>query len=137
MSGGVLDYFNCREPMAIVKAELSFGKGRYSERTLENFKKTLRALKMAEIYAHRTEWLLSGDDGEETYNSTLDEELNEFENNEEEIIPREPECRYCENCTEEDGVECCKFSFYRGFEKEKEHNDDPKKCYGFKPLVCK
>ena len=43
----------------------------YSEETLEAFKDGYKALRMAEIYAQRIDWLLSGDDGEESFHSRL------------------------------------------------------------------
>ena len=42
---------------------------------LDDMKKGLIALKVAAIYAHRIDWLLSGDDGEESFKRRLKEEL--------------------------------------------------------------
>ena len=39
----------------------------YSEEVIKEFKKGIKALKIAEIYAQRIDWLLSGDDGEESF----------------------------------------------------------------------
>jgi hypothetical protein len=41
-------------------------------------KEGIEALKRAQIYAHRIDWLLSGDDGEESFLRRLEEELNEL-----------------------------------------------------------
>lgn len=50
-----------------------------SEETIEEFKKGLFYLKMATIYIHRIDWLLSGDDGEDGFHERLQEDLlNEF-----------------------------------------------------------
>lgn len=46
---------------------------------LEEFKKGLKILKTAAIYAQRIDWLLSGDDGEESFKRRLKEELDELE----------------------------------------------------------
>jgi hypothetical protein len=46
---------------------------------VEEFKKGLKILKMASIYAQRIDWLLSGDDGEESFKKRLKEELDELE----------------------------------------------------------
>lgn len=46
---------------------------------LEEFKKGLKILKTAAIYAQRIDWLLSGDDGEESFKERLKEELDELE----------------------------------------------------------
>lgn len=42
---------------------------------LDDMKKGLMALKVAAIYAQRIDWLLSGDDGEESFKRRLKEEL--------------------------------------------------------------
>ena len=52
----------------------------FSEETLAEFKKAVHILKQAEIYAQRIDWLLSGDDGEETFHERLKEELKKLSN---------------------------------------------------------
>lgn len=47
----------------------------YSDKTLLRFKEAIVQLKKAHIYAQRVDWLLSGDDGEDTFHERLDEEL--------------------------------------------------------------
>lgn len=46
---------------------------------IEEFKKGLKILKTAAVYAQRIDWLLSGDDGEESFKERLKEELDELE----------------------------------------------------------
>ena len=46
---------------------------------VEEFKNGLKILKIAAIYAQRIDWLLSGDDGEESFKRRLKEELDELE----------------------------------------------------------
>lgn len=50
----------------------------YSKETIKEFKKGIKILKMAEIYAQRIDWLLSGDDGEENFHERLKEELEQL-----------------------------------------------------------
>ena len=50
----------------------------FSEDTLTIFKQAIKVLKRAEIYAQRIDWLLSGDDSEETFHKRLKEELNDI-----------------------------------------------------------
>lgn len=57
-------------------------KSEFSEKTIAEFKKAVHILKQAEIYAQRIDWLLSGDDGEESFHERLKEELEELENDE-------------------------------------------------------
>lgn len=47
----------------------------YSKETIKEFKKGLAILRKAYIYAQRIDWLLSDDDGEESFHERLKEEL--------------------------------------------------------------
>lgn len=47
----------------------------YTEETLSEFRKAVEILKQAEVYAQRIDWLLSGDDGEESFHERLKEDL--------------------------------------------------------------
>ena len=47
----------------------------YPEEVIEQFKNAVRALRIAEVYAHRVDYLLSGDDGEETFLNRLKSDL--------------------------------------------------------------
>jgi hypothetical protein len=51
---------------------------KYPEEVIERFKLAVKYLKIAEVYAHRVDWLLSGDDGEDSFISRLDEDLREL-----------------------------------------------------------
>ncbi len=48
----------------------------YSDKTIAEFKKGLEILKQAKVYTQRIDWLLSGDDGEDSFNERLKEDLN-------------------------------------------------------------
>jgi hypothetical protein len=50
----------------------------YPEDIIQQFKNAVSFLKIAHIYAQRVDWLLSGDDGEETFLTRLKEELNKL-----------------------------------------------------------
>ncbi len=53
-------------------------KGRhYPEHIIEEFKQAEKLLKRAVIFVNRIDYLVSGDDGEESFMSRLFEELNE------------------------------------------------------------
>jgi len=47
----------------------------YPPEVIEKFKEGLVILKLAEVYAQRIDWLLSGDDGDETFLERLKEDL--------------------------------------------------------------
>lgn len=47
----------------------------YTKETLAEFRKAVEILKQAEVYAQRIDWLLSGDDGEESFHKRLKEDL--------------------------------------------------------------
>ena len=50
----------------------------FSEETLNEFQNGIQALKKAFVYAHRIDWLLSGDDGEDSFHARLKKELEEL-----------------------------------------------------------
>lgn len=49
---------------------------------IDRMKDAVKVLRLAAIYAHRLDWLLSGDDGEESFAHRLDKELAELERKE-------------------------------------------------------
>jgi hypothetical protein len=50
----------------------------YSNKTIAEFRIGCEYLKKAQIYAQRIDWLVSGDDGEESFHERLAEELRKF-----------------------------------------------------------
>ena len=52
---------------------------KYPDEVIEKMKEAVNALKIAQIYAQRVDWLLSGDDGEESFLSRLEDELKKLE----------------------------------------------------------
>jgi len=52
---------------------------RYPDEVMEKFIEAVRLLRQAEVYAHRIDWLLSGDDGEEQFLRRLNQDLNDKE----------------------------------------------------------
>ena len=51
----------------------------YSSVTIDRFREAVDLLKRAYIYAHRIDWLESGDDSEEDFHTRLTEELIKLE----------------------------------------------------------
>jgi hypothetical protein len=51
---------------------------KYSDGVIEEFKKGVDILRKAHIYAQRIDWLISGDDGEESFHRRLKEELDKL-----------------------------------------------------------
>lgn len=54
----------------------------YPDDIIDEFKSGLRHLKIAKIYAQRIDWLVSGDDGEDSFRERLQEELTKLDDNE-------------------------------------------------------
>lgn len=48
---------------------------RYSEETIAEFKKGLEALRQAFVYVQRIDWLVCGDDDEDTFHPRLKDDL--------------------------------------------------------------
>jgi len=47
----------------------------YPDEVIDEFKKGVEILRQAQIYAQRIDWILSGDDGDETFLKRLKEDL--------------------------------------------------------------
>lgn len=99
MSGGSLNYFafTFEEPLATISREIKWGKNKWTPETLLEFQNALNYLKIAQIYSRRVEWLLSGDDGEDSFIKRLKEELEENRKNPELIEPQLKKCPLCKN----------------------------------------
>ncbi len=50
----------------------------YPEKVQKEFKEAIKLLRKAAIYTQRIDWLLSGDDGEESFLERLKDELNKL-----------------------------------------------------------
>ena len=50
----------------------------YPVEVIEKFKEALICLRQAEIYAQRIDWLVSGDDGEDSFLERLQEDLSQI-----------------------------------------------------------
>ena len=53
---------------------------KYPDEVIEKFKEGLEILRKAEVYAQRIDWLISGDDGDETFLKRLEEDLKKLKN---------------------------------------------------------
>ena len=88
MSGGHFDYQQYLIQNIADKIEqLILNNGKEDEchflpETIEEFKIGLEHLRIACVYAQRIDWLVSGDDGEDTFHTRLQSELQKFEYNE-------------------------------------------------------
>lgn len=79
MSGGHFDYAQHRIndiTEKIIKAIES--NTEYKDETIDEFIKGLEYLNIAKIYAQRIDWLLSGDDAEDSFHERLKEDLYEY-----------------------------------------------------------
>jgi len=54
---------------------------KYPDDIVDEFKKAVHYLKMAQIYTQRIDWLISGDDGEDSFRSRLKEDLEKLNKN--------------------------------------------------------
>lgn len=79
MSGGHFDYVQYRftDPISSIKNEIEYGE--WTEETKQRFQEGIKALEIAATYLHRIDWLISGDDGEETFHIRLTQDMKELE----------------------------------------------------------
>jgi len=79
MSGGYFDYNQYRIDDIIDQIEraINANKETYdlSAKTIREFRKAIRILRKGAVYAQRIDWLISGDDGEETFHERLKKDL--------------------------------------------------------------
>lgn len=79
MSGGYFDYEQCRmKNMADRLASVIETNDQYSKETLAEFHKGLTLLMIAAVYLERIDFLLCGDDSEETFHERLLHDLSEL-----------------------------------------------------------
>ena len=133
MSGGSLNYWNANGPIDILKKELLFAKNKYSEKAIQVMQETIHKLREAEIYSHRVEWFLSGDDGEENLHERLKEDLEELAK-EKPIPVHLAKCEYCEHCKNKH----CEYDRNEYWNENKEfenhyqkYKDDASGCWDF------
>jgi hypothetical protein len=82
MSGGFFDYDQYKISIIADDVEGIIARNtehepseQYSAETMAEFKKAVNVLRMAAIYAHRIDWLVSGDDSEDSFHERLHSEL--------------------------------------------------------------
>ena len=54
----------------------------FTPEIIDEFKQGLKILRQAQVYAQRIDWLVSGDDGPESFLKRLQHDLEQLENNE-------------------------------------------------------
>lgn len=82
MSGGHFDYqqYNIQNIADDVEQLIESNDGNYSEETIVEFKRGLELLRKAQVYVQRIDWLVSGDDGEDSFHRRLTTELERLKN---------------------------------------------------------
>jgi len=77
MSGGYFNYkqYQINEVADKIEHFIKSKDNDFNKTTLRKIKKGLKVIRAAAIYANRIDWLLSGDNGEETFLKRLTEEL--------------------------------------------------------------
>lgn len=79
MSGGAFNYEDYHiNGIATQIEELirdNEDKSEYSEATIQRFREAVKLLREAGVYVHRIDWLVSGDDGEESFHKRLERDL--------------------------------------------------------------
>lgn len=80
MSGGYFDYKqhhirDIADEIERVIAKQYAGEDRLDDKTIDRFIEGVKALRIAEAYTQRIDWLLSGDDGEATFWERIEADL--------------------------------------------------------------
>lgn len=78
MSGGAFDYEQNRIRDAAQDVDHMIQSGQYSPAIEEQMRKAVDHLRLGAIYLQRIDWLVSGDDGVETFFRRLSQELKQY-----------------------------------------------------------
>jgi hypothetical protein len=83
MSGGAFDYQEYKITMIADEIQNLIDSNNtpnqssaFSDATIAEFEKAIEYLRIAHVYAHRIDWLVSGDNGEDTFHLLLKRDLN-------------------------------------------------------------
>jgi len=85
MSGGAFNYndYHIRgiadQIEEIIRDNEERGAYAYDAETISRFRETVKLLHRADVMVHRIDWLISGDDGEDTFHRRLREDLERLE----------------------------------------------------------
>jgi hypothetical protein len=81
MSGGHFDYkqYDISEIAGSIEELVQTNEYDYSKETIQEFQNAVQILRKAYVYTQRIDWLVSADDGEETFHKRLKEELDKIE----------------------------------------------------------
>lgn len=84
MSGGHFDYNqhhigDIADEIESVISKNPDAEYRFSDKTIALFLEGVKALRVAQVYAQRIDWLLSGDDGEDTFHDRLKADLKKIQ----------------------------------------------------------
>lgn len=79
MSGGHFDYaqHHIKDIASEIKCILEDNKYEcdFNDETIKRLKEAVSLLELAYVYAHRIDWLISGDDSEDTFHERLKKEV--------------------------------------------------------------
>lgn len=84
MSGGHFNYVQCRFREVAEELSEMFTPGNenfcgeYSKETLQQFEIAKKFIETSAVYLQRIDWLVSGDDGEDTFHERLRDDLVEL-----------------------------------------------------------
>jgi hypothetical protein len=76
MSGGHFQYSGLEHVADEIESIIHENEYDFSEEILDEFMRGVIAIKLANIYIKRIDWLISGDDGEESFHKRLNEDMN-------------------------------------------------------------
>ena len=83
MSGGAFNYndYHIRDIARQIEEIIRDNEERpvYDAETINHFRETVKLLHRADVMVHRIDWLISGDDGEDTFHKRLREDLERLE----------------------------------------------------------
>lgn len=100
---------------------------------LSDFQYAIKYLRIAQVYSHDVEWLLSGDSSDDSFLESIKEELEELEKNPDII---EPQLKKCPLCKYFNGKKCTNHWQMEYMDKEslEKRIADASDCYDFEEI---
>lgn len=137
MSGGYFEYYDSglQEHADKLAVEIRYSKNIYSEETIKEFQNCLKFIRLAQVYMHRVDWLLSGDDGEDSFKKRLEKDLQKLQK-EPEVVPTLRTCAKCRHFEElPSSRQARRCNCFRDDTEEdvKSYINDATECFGFSP----
>jgi hypothetical protein len=136
MSGGHFDYQNLDYIIDTLTKDIIWNSSNYKKSTVNALMSALKIIKEANVCINRIDYLMSGDDGEDTFIKRLKEELKDLKESDLPI----PRCKSCKECKSYSEIPYKVYNYddkiimtHCKFNLTAEVAEDGRNCWAFEP----